>query len=438
MNILKFFIAVNISCLLCCGNIHAQYNYAGTKSPYNFQPQNYTSAPSGYKPVFIEYTGRHASRFFTKPGADMDLLKIMEQKNLTPLGKKILIAVKKIYAVQKNEYGNITLSGKDELRGIGERMRENYPSVWQGRGVDVVWTNELRTHQSEAAFMQGFGKYDSSKIHIASPPDSLNDALRFWNISSAYKKYKKGSLIKSKMDSLLQNPRTIQVSKNICSRVFKSFDTANAWELTQNLYDLYCIYPLMKKEIAAKGWSGSDFTILAKAFTTKDLQWLDFVNMAEDFYEKGPGENINGIQIKIAAPLLADFLNSIDTAIQQPSSLDAKLNFTHAEAISPFATIMEIPQASHTSTSVFDYAKNWHAEKIMQMASNIQWILYSNGNAYLVKVLHNEQEVHLPISTTTFPYYKWKDVKDFYTKKLQSFGIDEHTDLHEYLLKLRN
>lgn len=437
MNKLNSLVLVNIFCLLSWGNIRAQQKYPGTKASYGFHPQKHTPAPAGYKPVFIEYVGRHASRFFTKPGADADLLKIMKDENLTPLGKRIVAVIKKIYAVQQHQYGNITLSGQDELRGIGTRMKQNYPSVWQNRGIDIVWTDELRTHQSEAAFMRGFGRYDSSKIYISSPPDSLNDALRFFKISPAYKKYEKGEFIKSKMDSLFQNPRTAEVSKEICSRVFIHYDTADAWILTQNLYDIYSIAPLMKKELAEEGWRNDDFQILGKAFTAKDLQWLDMVNTAEDFYEKGPGENINGIQVKIAAPLLADFVNSMDKAIRQPEGLDAKLNFTHAEAIAPFATIMEIPQASHTSYSVFNYAKNWHADKIMQMGSNIQWILYSNGKSYLVKVLLNEQEATLPVPTTTFPYYKWDAVKNFYTKKLRSFGIDEHTGLHEYLLHVK-
>lgn len=438
-NMSKFnsLVIANIFCLLCWGNIRAQQEYLGTKTPYNFRPQRYTPAPAGYEPVFIEYVGRHASRFFTKPGADAGLIKIMNEKSLRPLGKKILTVIQRIYAIQRNQYGNITLSGKDELRGIGQRMKRNYPSIWQGRGIDIVLTEEKRTHQSKDAFMQGFGNYDLSKIHISSPPDSLNDPLRFYKISPSYMKYEKGKFIKSKIDSLLQDPRTKKISDDVCSRVFVNYDTANAWELTQSLYDLYCITPLMKKEFAKKGWHESDFEIIAKAFTPKDLQWLDFVNMAGDFYEKGPGENIDGIQIKIAAPLLADFLNSIDKAIQRPDCLDAKLNFTHAEAIAPFAAIMEIPQASHSSNSIFAYAQNWHAAKIMQMGANIQWVLYSNGTSYLVKVLHNEQEVALPIYTTVFPYYEWEAVKHFYTDKLRSFGVEQYAGLHEYLLHIK-
>lgn len=438
MNRIHRLVFAYIFCLLGWQTIHAQERYIGTKASYGFSPQKYTSPPKGYKPVFVEYVGRHASRFFTKPGSDAYLLKIMNGADRTLLGSEILIAIKRIDSIQHSQYGHITLSGRDELRGIGQRMRENYSSAWQNRGIDIVWTDEIRTHQSEAAFMQGFGKYDLSEIHLSSPPDSLNDALRFFKISPAYLKYKSGNFIKEKTDSLLQSGRSLRVSRDVCGRIFKTYDTVSSWKITNALYDMYCLLPSIKKEIAAKGWSEEAFTALHKAFSRADLQWLDIVNQAEDFYEKGPGEDINGIQIKIAVPLLADFLYSIEKEIRQPDYLDAKLNFTHAEAISPFATIMEIKQASHISSSVFDYAENWQADKIMQMGSNIQWILYSNGKTYLLKVLLNEKEVALPISTDTFPYYQWEDVYRFYTAKLKAYGVDRDTNLHDYLLGLKN
>ena len=36
----------------------------------------------------------------------------------------------------------------------------------------------------------------------------------------------------------------------------------------------------------------------------------------------------------------------------------------------------------------------------------------------LVKVLLNEREAHMPMATDTWPYYKWKDVREYYLKKL--------------------
>ena len=61
------------------------------------------------------------------------------------------------------------------------------------------------------------------------------------------------------------------------------------------------------------------------------------------------------------------------------------------------------------------------------MACNIQLIFYKpkkwNGSAsdVLVKALLNEREAALPVSTTQFPYYRWTDLRDYWTQKLRQF-----------------
>src|SRR6185369_17993795 len=100
-------------------------------------------------------------------------------------------------------------------------------------------------------------------------------------------------------------------------------------------------------------------------------------------------------------------------------SVDAIFRFTHAEAISPIATLMDISKADRAANSVYAYADNWKADSIIPMSANVQWVLYSNGKDYLVKILLNERDVTLPIPTTTFPYYPWNDIKNYYLQKLQ-------------------
>jgi hypothetical protein len=152
-------------------------------------------------------------------------------------------------------------------------------------------------------------------------------------------------------------------------------------------------------------------------FSARDLSWFNIINSASDFYEKGPAENVNGIQVTIAAPLLRDLINTTDSAIRF-RNFDAVLRFTHAEAISPLATLMGIPQASKTSNSVFTFSDVWNASEIIPMSANIQWILYSNGKSFLIRILLNEKEVNLPVETKTNPYYTWNDVRSYYLNKL--------------------
>ena len=53
------------------------------------------------------------------------------------------------------------------------------------------------------------------------------------------------------------------------------------------------------------------------------------------------------------------------------------------------------------------------------MAANVQWIFYKNeAGDILVKILHNEEPVSIPVKTDIAPFYRWNDVRDFYTQKL--------------------
>ena len=48
------------------------------------------------------------------------------------------------------------------------------------------------------------------------------------------------------------------------------------------------------------------------------------------------------------------------------------------------------------------------------MAANLQMIFFRNNRGdILVKFLHNEREVHIPIATDIFPFYHWADVRTY-------------------------
>jgi len=49
---------------------------------------------------------------------------------------------------------------------------------------------------------------------------------------------------------------------------------------------------------------------------------------------------------------------------------------------------------------------------IIPMAANLQMVFYKNDKgSVLVKFLHNEREVRLPIPSKYAPYYEWEEVK---------------------------
>ncbi|SDG24851.1 histidine-type phosphatase [Chitinophaga filiformis] len=423
---------------------HAQEKkFLGTKTPYPFKAVRYTPPPGGFTPVFVNYVGRHGARFLTKAGADIKVQALLQQAQqsaaLTPVGVQLLAMTNRFLTIEQNNYENISQLGAAEQAGIGERILKNNGPAFKGRGLDVEVTHKVRTRQSATAFLSAFKNYSGDKTIHAAPADTAENVLRFYDLSPAYTTFKDGPVVTGRADSLEQDARTASVAQAVWKKVFKpsfALQEEKALTFTKSLYDLYSVQFSIPLEIKAKGYQ-HDSINFGIAFDASSLAWMSFINDAEDFYEKGPGLDTLGIQVTVAVPLLADFLNSTAAAINGNLQKDAVLRFTHAEAISPFATLLGIPAASHPTASVYRYAQHWQASGIIPLSANIQWIVYSNGKDYLVKVLLNEREVQLPVKTAHYPYYKWEDVQQYYADKLHKIGTTPDADMHRYLLELK-
>jgi hypothetical protein len=415
----------------------AQTEYLNTKTPYHPQQKNYTPPPKDYVPVFIDYVGRHGARFQTSADNDLLIIDVLQQaqkaNELTNTGADILQQIQLFKKIEENNYGNITMLGQREQHDIAQRMQSEYSPVFNKGKLSVQMTEKLRTQQSAKAFLSGLKGYDSTVIDSKIFPAATDTILRFYDLSQVYKTYASSSEIKDHLDSVRRDSRAVNAANDVCKKVFtvafinnlnnKSISsnttvktqTVNTITFSQSLYEIYASMFCASEELQSNYEAA--VSTFNKVFTSQNLLWFDMMNSASDFYEKGPAENANGIQVTIAAPLLRDILSTTDSAIEF-KNFDAVLRFTHAEAISPLATLMGIPQASKTSYSVFTFSHVWNAAEIIPMSANIQWILYSNGKNFLIKILLNEKETTLPIHTKTFPYYNWNDVRSYYQNKL--------------------
>lgn len=421
--------------------------YTGTKTPYQVSVTHTIPAPAGFQPVWLNHVGRHGARFLTKPGSDTGLLTVLNNAGsanaLTRTGKKVKAMTERFLGIEKDNYEWISLLGKQEQAAIAARMLRQYPSVFTGRGLNLQVTHKVRTQQSADAFLSGIGACKGPESYALSQEASEN-VLRFYDMSPAYLAFKKGNEVTRRIDSLQKDPRTAAVATQVAARLFKA-DWLKQQEaqhpgfsraITEDLYDLYSVQFSIPLEMKQQGYSHDDINF-AIAFKSTELAWLDFLSSAEDYLEKGAGTNAMGIQTRIAVPLLVDFINTTDKAISQPQQSDAALRFTHAEAIAPFAALLGIPEASTCAASIFQYDAHWKAAGIIPLSANIQWILYSNGKEYLVKVLLNEREVALPIATSQYPYYRWNDVKTYCIGILNQLHVQLTDNMHEYLLQVK-
>jgi multiple inositol-polyphosphate phosphatase/2,3-bisphosphoglycerate 3-phosphatase len=427
--------------------------YLGTKTPYPGPSGGYTSPPAGFQPVFINYVGRHGARFMTKAGPDVEALRLLEaaegSQGLTEVGLRVRRMVRRLCEIEKGQYENITLLGAEEQQAIGQRMLSRYPAVFTGKGLDVVVTYKVRTQQSADAFLKAFAGYKGQR-RFSKLADSLDVVLRFYDLSPAYQRYKKSAGLKTVLDSLARDRRTGEAAAAVCERVFTpgfraSLKPADELRFAGNLYDLYSVQFSLVRETR-------DSVDLGIAFGVPQLAWEDFVSGAQDFLEKGPGRDPLGIQVKVAAPLLVDFVKRMDEVVRRGaatdgstgmggsaamSGSDAVLRFTHAEAISPFATLLGISEASVPASDIYDYSKHWRVGDIIPLSANVQWIVYSNGKEYLIKVLLNEREVKLPLGGGVGAFYRWEELREYCLERLRAVGADPEGSMLEYLKGLQ-
>jgi multiple inositol-polyphosphate phosphatase / 2,3-bisphosphoglycerate 3-phosphatase len=410
----------------------------GSKTAYQYDAERrITPAPAGYMAFYIDHVGRHGSRYISKPKSEdiayQILLTAEKQNQLTNLGKDLFRQIIRIAELNKNHYGELTDFGRKDIALISQRMQKNNPTVFKGNKIDVVSSRSPRAKETAEIFISSFkSKYPD--IHVTQQPENQQTLLRFFDYSPAYNEYKHSKAVKDSVKLIENAPKTKQISEQVVKKIFAddfiqkldngievvNISSVKTRDFVISIYQLYQELQAFSPQVLKDNYL--DFS---PYFSINENTWLNTVITAKNYLEIGPAFNANGIQIKIAAPLLWDMLNTADIAIAN-NNLNANLRFAHAETVSPLATLLEIEGTSTIADSIFNYYSVWQADKIIPMGANIQWIFYKSEQAnqpVLVKVLLNEREVHLPIKSAHYPYYRWNDIKQFYIDKLNKLSL---------------
>ena len=130
--------------------------------------------------------------------------------------------------------------------------------------------------------------------------------------------------------------------------------------------------------------------------------------------------------------LLKNIIETADTVLGSNAAkarTQATLRFGHEVCVMPLACLLELDSCGISVADPDQLDRYWRNYNIFPMACNIQLVFYRpiNGKAgdVLVKALLNEREAHMPVSTKQWPYYKWSDLRAYYTEKLRKFEAEE-------------
>ncbi|QJE01575.1 histidine-type phosphatase [Massilia forsythiae] len=437
----------------------------GTKLPYapRQDPATYEPAPAGFVPVQLQLVARHGARGLTGMKGELALLNLCrrarDDRALTPLGARLqadleaLIRANAVLGagvdgVAKPGYGNLSLIGIDEHRGLARRTVARLPALFDGAGagggaIVVEHSGVDRARDSAAAYVKallqarpalapqvqeaGANRYTLyfHKLNAKTDSGAGGDAQQGWRAevfraSLAYQAYLAGPALAARLDVIEADPRLQPAAHAVLGRLFRpaflarlergairtantgsvtftgagGFDTtlqgdgkaviANAVDALQALGEVHDIAPGLAREL-----DGRDF---GAYLPPQHARLLARLKDAEDFYEKGPGlREQDGVTWRMAAGLVGELLRELDG--DEPG---VHLRFTHAEIMIPLAAALGLPGKSEPLPQAATYgaaAHRWRSADLAPYSANLQWDVYRHPDGRrIVRMLWNEAE----------------------------------------------
>ncbi|MCM1021388.1 MAG: histidine-type phosphatase [Muribaculum sp.] len=390
--------------------------------PYLYEPApQLTPAPVGYKPFHMEHYGRHGSRWqigasnYTYPAAE--LKKAHEAGKLTPLGESIYEFVDSVNRLSTRRDGELTDVGALEHRGIAQRMIKNFPEIFaEGTNVDarssvvvrciismINELNELKAACPELNIKSDASWADMYYIVPGNDPEAAK-------VIEHGKKTELAELRKRTMNNGAYVPK-------LFNDVVYATDSLNTQKLAEALI------ALLGGAQNHLGWPW----LLETVFTPEET-YAEWVRGNAFWAVEALNIKTNGGHGPYQRrATLRNMIESADTAIVSPR-ISANMRFGHDGIVLPLAVLMELDDLGQPFDSLTQLPGRFHDYKVIPKGSNIQMVFYRPDGSVspddvLVKVMLNENETRLPVkpSSAGHPYYRWSDLRKFYTEKIAKY-----------------
>ena len=402
-----------------CGSNYLDYDrYPATKP--------LTAAPAGYEPFYMSHYGRHGSRWLIGKNdysrvADV-LNKAKAQGKLTAKGEETLMLLERFIPCTVKRFGDLTTVGERQHHGIGKRMAEHFPEIFKTKNlpIDARSTIVPRCILSMMAECEELmAANPTARIH-----NDVSESLQYYLNQPRSDKLKEHSKLVSWKDKRAYQER-ISKPERLMRVLFNDQqwvgDSINAVNLMWELF-----------EVASNMQSHDTDIDLLQLYTAEEMysQWC--IRNWSWYLDYGAAPQTGGIMPFSQANLLKNIIETADTVLgSQPSkaNIQATLRFGHEVCVMPLACLLELDSCGICVADPDQLDQYWRNYNIFPMACNIQLVFYrpkkGKDGDVLVKALLNEREASMPVKTTQWPYYKWKDLRKYYSEKLRKFEESE-------------
>ncbi len=373
-----------------------------------------TPSPKNYEPYYMSHYGRHGSRWLTsedsysKPIATLKQAK--EFGKLTPLGEKTLKTLEAINETADKRVGDLTTVGERQHHEIGKRMVQNFPEIFKTPNlkIDARSTTVNRCILSMIAECEELAAANpTAQIH-----NDVSQSLQYYlnqpREGILEKLAKTGN--KERRESTMKWTHPERLMRQLFNDDQYVYNHVLPASLMLQLFEVACNMQSHDTELE-----------LLSLFTDEELYDLWRQNNIHWYIKYGPSPITESKMPFSQLNLLKNIIATADTVTQT----QATLRFGHEVCVMPLACLLELDNCGMAIDNLDVLDKYWRNYRIFPMGCNIQLIFYrpkkGKSGDILVKALLNEREAYLPLTTDQWPYYQWKDLRQYYLDKIAAF-----------------
>lgn len=381
----------------------------GNDYPYLHKTGQLTKAPRGYKAFYISHYARHGSRYYWNSSLYNQLDTLMtlahDKHLLTSEGEAFYDKFMAAKPELMTGISELTQLGWEQHQNIARTMYNRFPEVFK-KGGNILAISSLsgRCVMSMSAFCQELVQCNpkleireqSSRFTLDGvvPDDKENPAKRsFPKATPRYEKNRSRFVSDNSLNEKIIG-RVFTGTEGLPSTRRIAGDLINLYTSLPNIYHEGMMGNIITDQEMVDRWEASNLGSYSWVFSKQ--------------YEM--------------IPILEDIIRKADAAIDGSSDRVADLRFGHDSCIGPLTVLMGLNGADKDPEDPYEVKnvyQNWETCK----AANIQLVFYRGKKGpddILVKCLLNGFEATLPVATDNFPYYKWSDVRSFYTARCNS------------------
>lgn len=418
-----------VLCLLCSHVILAQsireklmddlFRAGSNYYAYPAPDVGLSPAPKGKSPFYISTYARHGSRYLIRAKEYEWPYQLMkkagEAGKLSEMGRETLAQLEDLREEARDRYGELTPLGAAQHKGIAQRMYDNFPEVFSGKAViDAKSTVVVRCIISMGNELLQLTR-NNPELVIRS--DASQHDMYYMNLqdSNLYRK----RMPKTALDHYEAFCKRHAIHDKAMRRLFNDStyyrDSIDGYKLNQAIFKLAS---------SVQGTEMRHHFNLFKIYTMHEIynNWLQYNAYWYLLFGNSPWNG--GTQPFTQRNLLRKFIEDADSAIASAHH-GATLRFGHETIVLPLTCLLGLNGFDRRFEDLEDLDINgWINFDVFPMAANIQMVFYRkdpDDKDVLFKILLNEKEAWLPIHTDCEPYYHWKDFREYYLKKLDSY-----------------